>query len=381
MKSANNICGILLLALIIASCEKEILPPGSEGEPVFSLNVNVEGRQVNLVAGYENYYLFTDYRQGPDTIYNFSGTLSKENCTLDCGEKIRFEFRDFKKTPDVVDLRVDNMFRKGTLEFTQKNPPRYNVYQVEFSAKLKDPENYNYSWDFGDDFSVATGILNPFHNFPQPIDFLVPDVTKFIVEDNQGNMCSIEEPIQITRVFEVPCNANFDARLLDNGKMELTSTSVGMGQLALSWNTGDTSKTIQVDANDGIYSLFVKSGANGCISKIERSLTIKNNNIEFISASFDYNLILPVVLNGSLFQMGTVGIQYTDPNGKEYRSDARAQPQGSIFEILDVEDFDQNEKDQSTKKLTIRYECEVFDDAGNKLHLTGNGIIAVAHPL
>lgn len=75
-----------------------------------------------------------------------------------------------------------------------------------------------------------------------------------------------------------------------------------------------------------------------------------------------------------------VEIAYTSPDNIAYCSNLGEQPQSS-FEVLVIEDFENNEFGQRTKKLTIRFTCDLYDVNNNVLHLTdGIGTIAVAYP-
>jgi hypothetical protein len=47
---------------------------------------------------------------------------------------------------------------------------------------------------------------------------------------------------------------------------------------------------------------------------------------------------------------------------------------------LEIEDYLQNENNQSTKKITLEMACRLFDINGNHVDLTnGFGTIAIAH--
>ena len=74
-----------------------------------------------------------------------------------------------------------------------------------------------------------------------------------------------------------------------------------------------------------------------------------------------------------------VEIAYTSPDNDFYCTNLGTQSQSS-FEILAVEDFDNNSQGQATKKLHIQFNCNVYNNNGAVLPFDGIAVIAVAHP-
>ena len=73
-------------------------------------------------------------------------------------------------------------------------------------------------------------------------------------------------------------------------------------------------------------------------------------------------------------------IQYTDSNGAVYRSDLQQQPNSNSFVITSVEDYENNENGDKTKKLHVSSNCILYNLNGNTLNFPFEGVIAVAYP-
>ena len=74
-------------------------------------------------------------------------------------------------------------------------------------------------------------------------------------------------------------------------------------------------------------------------------------------------------------------IQWTDKNGKVFRSDKNDQRSLSRFEILESEAYDKNERGENTRKLLIEAVATLWAEDGQSIELTlDEASIAVSHP-
>jgi hypothetical protein len=90
---------------------------------------------------------------------------------------------------------------------------------------------------------------------------------------------------------------------------------------------------------------------------------------------------VPVPIPLDSLQFSNVTIEYTDSEGRFYSSDRIEQKPDAYFEIVQSEDYDKNELGQKTRKLTVRFACELWDAAGEKvIFKEGEAVIAVAYP-
>ena len=81
-------------------------------------------------------------------------------------------------------------------------------------------------------------------------------------------------------------------------------------------------------------------------------------------------------------QYGKVLIEVIREDGKVYRSDRFKQPSTARFSILDITDFEKNERGHKTKKLKIDLSSMLSTktDALEEINLDGICVIAIAYP-
>ncbi|MEL6925513.1 MAG: hypothetical protein AAFO94_15820 [Bacteroidota bacterium] len=390
----------LLLLLAALSCKKEELPGsgGNVGTPTFVLNNSVDGSAMDLAAGMEDYYMFTEFNEDADTILTFVGTLKKENCAQDCGSQLRVEIRDYQKTPDRSDFRLNQALRCGTYKYRDLTSPfvpgspngfeQNNLYQVNLYADTDIEGPIQYTWTYRDHFTsgMAKNMPDPVINvLLKPFGSNLDDVFGLEVEDEEGNKCYREHSKIIGRDYEL-CYADFTAKRLSNGNVKLEAqVEGGLDPFGFEWSTGETTQSIEVPAEDNTYELSILSGTDRCSNLIRKTIKMSGNDVKTVTCSFNWDddnnsWNKYRLLSGGKFQFSTVILVYTDEDGTVYRSDLNAQSDNSSFEVLGVEPFNLNENGEKTVKLDIRYTADVFDIDGNRKTISGDGTIAVAYP-
>ena len=75
MKNVSQFIFLSFLFAGIGSCKKETPNPQSN-PPVFYFKGNVGTGTVDLEAGENNYYMYSNFNQDANNVYNFNGTLS-----------------------------------------------------------------------------------------------------------------------------------------------------------------------------------------------------------------------------------------------------------------------------------------------------------------
>jgi hypothetical protein len=84
----------------------------------------------------------------------------------------------------------------------------------------------------------------------------------------------------------------------------------------------------------------------------------------------------------NFFEFSKVIIEYTTEDGTFYSSEKGAQNGSNLyFEVLSVEDYEDSQIGQKTKKLAIRFACQLFNEEGAFFEFSnGEGIIGMAYP-
>ncbi|HMQ49144.1 MAG TPA: PKD domain-containing protein [Saprospiraceae bacterium] len=123
--------------------------------------------------------------------------------------------------------------------------------------------------------------------------------------------------------------------------------------------------------------------ASGCISKHCQTIYKPAvGSLESYGIDFDYSVELDSMPLPSSPTKGTVWVEWEDETGKSYNTAYGPQNGTSqFFEIIAVEDFENNENNQKTRKISIRFDCQLYDMEGAFFKtISGSGVIAVAYP-
>src|SRR5690606_17478310 len=95
----------VLISVLALSCRPEALPSVETGQPVFSFS----GGGVDISAGEEDFYLFTDYQKDASNVYSFIARFAKtSDCATDCEEELVIEIRDVQQTFGFGTVDIDN---------------------------------------------------------------------------------------------------------------------------------------------------------------------------------------------------------------------------------------------------------------------------------
>jgi len=138
-----------------------------------------------------------------------------------------------------------------------------------------------------------------------------------------------------------------------------------------------------------INAMVAVADAEGCTAGAGYS-TFWNPGVigTYCSARFSYQVTevmqvdsIPVVIQDSL-QLSTMVVEYTDAAGKLFSSAFAPQSNANTyFEILSVEDYDDNENGEKTKKLSLRFACRLWNANGSFIELqNGEAVMGVAYP-
>ncbi len=369
---------------IISSCKKDIIevPPSSMGEPVFMTNLLLDGTPHDFTAGINDYYMYTEWTKDANDVHTFIGRFAEEGCNTDCKESLQFEIRDITPTttPD-----MNYALTSGTMAFADKTTIAEDIYQVQFQLNTDIENPTEITWSFGDDGGEsAFNIADPIYNYVKRFDPYYPT-------------CNVEDGINRaafsgTLSHDMPsdCKTDYKVETNQNGNLVLTATpNSSANPFFYTWNYGLGNSgnletfEIELDAIDSELDCFLEIFYDdGCSSNVSRTFTKSDNgDITYVSTSYDYEIIQEIT-DGTLLQLATFAVQYTDPDGKIYRSDLQTQSVfDSSFRILSIEDYQNNENGERTKKLTVEFDCKVFAADGSEKRIEKTtAIIAVAYP-
>lgn len=375
---------ILIAVLSIVSCKKDPvieLPAETMGTPVFMNNSILDGNTLDFVAGEEDYYMYTEWSKDANDVHTFIGRFAEEDCETNCKESLQFEIRDISPnaTPNMsLALPIGGMAaRNESIVSTD------DIVQVEFNLNtdVADPSLIFWRFDESQDAGIRLDVTNTIYNFSKS-GLHTPTCS---VQSEDGITSGQTRFLDFNQDFD--CGGGFTVTEVADDKVELSAIVEGStSAIDYLWLIGTEfffGETITIDkASIEISKEYVLGITydDGCYAESTRKMKVDDDgDVIFTTSSYDYE-ILQTIENGTQLHLGKFAIQYTDPDGNVYRSDKKDQSETSSFQILSVEDYDNNENGQKTKKLTVKYHCNLYGDTDIIRIDDGIATIAVAYP-
>ena len=373
----------LLIVVGILSCQPQELPPIVNDTPVFF----VAGDMVDLTAGEDDFYLFTTYEKDTSDVYNFNGRFAKtSDCDTDCNEELIIKIRDVQQTAIGETIDIDNSLSIGNFSYQLANPSVSNdIVVVDLVAEPEGAGPFVYLWAITVDTTatfVSPQVSLTFENTTN-----LPSINVCLTIINNSMNCQAQ-----TYCNDVFLNSNTPDCLADfavnfNPAQSLLSLETemmnGIPPFTYTWSNGATTQNISEIINGPFSATYcvTVTDATGCVDELCKDIAINQGAMNPIVCSSRYSYVKTIEPgNGDILQLSTVFIQYTDTNGTTYRSDLQAQSSFSRFEIISIEDYENNENGEKTKKLKVSVECELFSSNGTPINFPFEGIIAVAYP-
>lgn len=372
---------LLFSFLVIASCSPDLqIPQPDDGNIVFEMAAKINGETVNMAGGIDGRYMFTSFDTDSNGILIFRGILGEVDCQ-NCQNSLSFEFAqaDGNTTTDAVFSTVNSS------NLTYRNaviPMEIDGYDVYFEVDLQGAAPFSLAWDFGDNTTLNTnsGIVE--HDYSAAGNYEV------CVNITDATGCQTTICRTIATDNSMNCSVNFSVYHLAGSDYYFYPFSAGTPPFNYQWNIPDgnathtptfSSPTISMGQINAVPVTVSMIDANNCSSSIVQLVDFNNPDAVCLN---HFNYQSKPLFTPSMAQayFSTFAMKYIDKNGITYSSDLGEQPNFSFINILEIEDYLQNENNQSTKKITLEMACRLFDINGNHVDLTnGFGTIAIAH--
>jgi hypothetical protein len=149
------------------------------------------------------------------------------------------------------------------------------------------------------------------------------------------------------------------------------------------WSTGVTDSVFLLEdasATD-LKEINVRvTDSQNCIS--EASIGYRNPMANDAVCRTDFAYKSQPLQNRDKIQFGKIIVEMINQDGTKFQSDLFQQPATAYFDILEISDFQENERGQKTKKLKISLSLLLFNHTAisDGLKLEGSCTIAVAYP-
>ncbi|GAB4498733.1 MAG: hypothetical protein OHK0019_34570 [Saprospiraceae bacterium] len=360
----KNITALVVIALCWTACKKaEPLPPPVSEDPVFRVTYNQDSTASQTVtSGQNSVYLFTDFEENDFVLC--TGSFSKEDCPDgNCPGSLTFIFKSLKTD----DFQPNTVFHLGSFVFENILSGSADTTFLATFSVLPNSGYNSFSWDIDSTFAGAGASIQ------QEFQDDSPRIVRFTAQKTSGLTSTVFRKVSLTTP-----GASFPSVAIkiegDSLAYQLTAVIAGPPAASLLWSTGDTLEMFSPNFLDSAYSVIVGDFfGNFTEARLQQ---LSPNDLPVQTAGFTYS-VQPIIVQG---QPGEIIIQWVDAQGRIWRSDREQQPPGAVFELLESEDYEQNERGQDTRKMKVLFDCVLFDEQGNSLPFSGTGVIAVAHP-
>ena len=388
------------LSLAFFGCKKEHLEPASpNGTPLFYFNGNINSTPVSLHAGVSNYYMYSSYAQDSNGVYGYNANLKEFGCTGGCASSIQFIINDYRSLAmGASEPNINRALAAGNYTYLT-NGNTTNKYLMIFTPVVGTGSAAvtSFTFNYGDGTDTTgttlpsrfTHIYSPFGHYS----------TSLFVTFADGNTSNLTLPLA-TQVSDTSTNAiSSFLRLASRGGSTyalIDSLNHSVLNDTSQWNFGDPSSGAFNVASQGFSGqldstshVFIDTASVHTITHIIVNSTTHDSVFSSlnmrVSSTFpqmdliNYHNSAPTLLPNPQNLSG-VTIVYTDPSGHVYSSADSAQHVGSNFQVVSVAPYQNNENNQSTKQLHVKFNCTLYDGLGKSITITnGDAVIAAAY--
>ena len=377
------IVGLICALLLWVGCKEKEIPEETMGDPVFWLEGSFDGSQERLTAGENGYYMFTDHSLDNQDRYLFEGTLADANCQT-CPKNLRIRFRSSDVSVPGVDPDVEEILHLG--EFPYLISEALDQFRVGFSSFSRGDGALDIKWDFGD--GTTSSEINPTHVFTHSRNVDNQQAKSFDVTLKVKDVSGCEDEF-VNEIIpdDSRCWSRFSVSDTARDAFLLEAFARGEPPFKYVWSFKFGNETFTSDQlADRFYEWPLREGFPDaiCLTVIDEEECENTTCINLKRPDRDCLANYVYEKQGRVFSNPgetEVVIGWTDENGVRFRSDRNKQPGSSYFEVLSSEPYDDNEDGEKTRRLKVRFGCELYDENDNVFQMKGfEGFIAVAHP-
>ena len=341
---------IPLAVLIFFSCEKKEYPESIVvNNPQFYAKFSVNNSPIQLNAGIDRYRVYSSYAQDTSGVYRFISEIKPSDCVSNCPSSLKIEISDLKKRQNNASVTMSDAIKIGSYT--------YNSYFqfIEFQS------NYNkqaqtYLWHFGD--GNISEEQHPQHRFTKPGFY---DVC-LTIKGNNGCESSICNKMKIG-FPEGSCATAITAESGPNNMVNFNQITSGQAPFIYSWDFGDGKSSSSTNPSHN-YAISGSYPVRLTVVDANQDVSVANYNVvtsnDPSSCTSNFKLSSALSLPQPM-QLSEVKVTYIDANGVEFVSDEKLQPSYGKFDIVSIEDFENNERGEATKKLTVKFNCMVYN--------------------
>jgi hypothetical protein len=380
--------GLLLFAIsmLLITCKKEHIEPSVvNGTPVFYFNGTVNGSPVSLDAGVSSYYMYSSYSQSPGGLYSFIGNLQQVSSSK---SSIEFIINDYRiLSSGAQETNIATSLDTGSYSYYLTNNYQYVIH---FTPTLGTVAPASYVYNFGDGNTLAgSGTpISPYHTYYH----LGKYNTSLFVKFADGDTASISNQLNLN---SNNVSSLFSDSIIQSISLDTLGRAIinynprvfnGSGTFTYHWSFNDpTAPSTDTSASaNPTYTFGDTVGMVISAVKItEASDTIITNinsgNSKYARAHLVNYSIIPHTVVPNTEGLSTITIIYTDASGNSYTSVDSTLASGSNFQIVSVSNYQNNENNQTTKMLHVKFNCTLYNGSNSITIKNGDAVIAVAY--
>ena len=365
---------VLGLGVTLLACQPKTLPQPIEDEPDFFIQGDVDGMSLDLKAGVEDYYMHTRFVHEQTGVFAFQGFLSPSNC-LDCPHSLMIEIRDKVVRPDNNDPGILDALKPGNYVFANSVTSPESFSRVRFFNQSTGSGAFNYHWFLGN--GVEKFLENPVYDY----DPSLSEVEVCLAAESAGPCAT--EICNLVSLDPNACRADFSFSV-DSGTsyVRFTSEVQGAQPIQYSWDFGDGfgatlgNPGYSYNSYDRFQVSLTASDANGCEATMSKFVSTDPAQCVH-NFSYKVETVAPL----DTLMLGMIRVSWRDDAGTLFRSDWTDQTGENYFQIEELQDYQNNELDQATRRLKVRLDCMLSNGTETIRLREANGYWGVAVPL
>lgn len=365
MKRISILCLCALIPLV-NGCKKELPKVEDPGNPVFYAKCNVNGIPLSITAGLDNYVMNSSYYLDENNLYVYKSQFKQKSCSSGCGYEFTVLINNSAFSDDsTVSLDPDRSLATGNYLFGNgSSAPKgwtCSFWPTNTAA------NTTYDWYFSDGISMTGAAITR---------TMAPDVKYSLAMYSDNGDCSNN----FDNAFRLGNYAytNISVETISTLRYRFSANEGNKPPYQYNWNFGDNTAVSKEKNPTHTYgtnatyiaTLTLVDGDNDtCVWRYQ--VVPPNSCDANFTCSFS-----PIKNTAAL---STITLLMKDPDGKVYSSAEINQAGGSGFEILSTSEYEVNENNQKTRKIKIRFNCDIKDGTNTLKITNGEAVIAAAY--
>jgi len=357
---------IIAIVVIFSSCKKKSYPISEiPTQSDFYFNGTFDGTPISLNSGINNYYMYSSYKQDSNNVYNFSADLKPSNCS-NCATSLQIKINDFKVSGLNTSVQIDSSLQPKSYFFNGNY-----LYAVQFKSIYNQTAS-NYLWNFGDGFTSKQA--NPTHTYNALGNYSVS------LRINGTNGC--QQYISNIEKIRYPATNSKITLISDSLRtLKFMATTQGTAPFTYLWNFGDGTTDNSINPThtyniNGTYPVSLRViDATNDTTLAKYNIATQTNPMPCLT---NYSITsINQVLNA--LALSKITINWVDAGGVVYTSNNSLQPTSSYFKIISVESYDNNEKNEATKKIKVNFNCNVYNGTTIKTISNAVAVIGISY--